>query len=85
MGLRVPDHERLLALADIAGPLAATSANRSGEPPALDAVSAEAVFGADVAFYLPGTCPGGLGSTVVDVTGDEPVLLRSGLQAWPPQ
>jgi tRNA A37 threonylcarbamoyladenosine synthetase subunit TsaC/SUA5/YrdC len=37
-----------------------------------------------VACYLPGTCTGGVGSTVLDVTGDEPVLLRSGLLPWPP-
>lgn len=84
VGLRVPDHELLLALAEVAGPLATTSANRSGEDPALDAESAEAIFGGDVAYYLPGTCPGGVGSTVLDVTGGEPVLLRSGLLPWPP-
>jgi tRNA threonylcarbamoyl adenosine modification protein (Sua5/YciO/YrdC/YwlC family) len=84
VGLRVPDHERLLALTEVAGPLATTSANRSGEAPALDEASAAAIFGDDVPYYVTGTCPGGVGSTVLEVTGNEPVVLRAGLLPWPP-
>lgn len=83
VGLRVPDHGPLLEVADISGPLATTSANRSGGDPVLDDAAAEEIFGDAVAYYLPGSCPGGIGSTVVDVTGEEPELLREGLLPWP--
>ncbi len=54
------------------------AANRSGEPPALDDVEARRIFGDAVAGYVPGRCPGGTASTVVDATGPEPVVLRAG-------
>ena len=60
------------------GPLAITSANLSGAPPAMDHEEARAVFGEAVAVYLPGRCPGGVASTVVDVTGLTPRVLRPG-------
>jgi tRNA A37 threonylcarbamoyladenosine synthetase subunit TsaC/SUA5/YrdC len=78
VGVRVPDHRGLLDLLAETGPLAITSANLSGAPPALDHEEARAVFGDAVAVYLPGRCPGGLASTVVDVTGVTPRVLRPG-------
>jgi len=78
VGVRVPDHKLALDVLQRSGPLAVTSANLAGEPPALDDKSARDIFGESVDLYLPGTSPGGVGSTVVDMTGPEPVVLRLG-------
>jgi L-threonylcarbamoyladenylate synthase len=78
IGIRVPDHPLALALLEAAGPLAVTSANASGGREALTDAEAREVFGDRVAVYLEGTAPGGEASTVVDATGDEPILLRHG-------
>lgn len=78
IGVRVPDHPITLALLERTGPLAVTSANRSGEPEALDDVAARRLFGEDVACYLPGGAAAGQGSTVVDMTTEPPTVLRQG-------
>ncbi|GBD84386.1 threonylcarbamoyl-AMP synthase [bacterium BMS3Abin02] len=78
IGVRVPDHPAALWLLEVAGPLAVTSANRSGEPAARDDWEAKAIFGDEVAVYLGGISLGGTPSTVVDCTVDPPVLLRAG-------
>ena len=78
VGVRVPDHDELRTLLAATGPLAVTSANRSGEPDTLDDIEAKAVFGDEIAKYMPGRCPGGVASTVVDATGPELVVLRQG-------
>lgn len=78
VGIRVPDHPVALALLRETGPLSVTSANRSGEPEAMSDGEAQRIFGDQVAVYLPGVCPGGEASTVVDVTGGEMVVLREG-------
>lgn len=82
VGLRVPDHSAALALLAAAGPLAVTSANRSGESPARDDAAARAMFGARVAAYLPGSGSDVEPSTVVDFTGAKPRVLRSGPVVW---
>jgi L-threonylcarbamoyladenylate synthase len=78
IGVRVPDHPITLELLEEAGPLAVTSANRSGEEPALSAEDARAIFGSRVALYLPGTSPGGVASTVLDLTVTPFRTLRAG-------
>ena len=78
LGVRVPDHAALRELLEVYGPLAVTSANRSGERPTLNAVEAVALFGEAVPVYLEGECPGGRSSTVIDFTADPPVILREG-------
>ncbi len=78
VGVRVPDHEALLQLLAETGPLAITSANLSGAPASMDHDEARAVFGEAVAVYLPGRCPGGVASTVIDLTGPVPRVLREG-------
>lgn len=82
VGVRVPDHPVALELLAAYGPLAATSANRSGEPPARDHVSARASLGEEVAVYLPGRGANAGASTVVDLTGPEPRVLREGPVTW---
>lgn len=82
VGIRVPDHPAALALLAEAGPLAVTSANRSGATPAADEAGARAIFAGRVAAYLPGAGAGGAPSTVVDFTGRAPRVLRAGPVAW---
>ena len=78
LAVRMPDHRMLRDLLLRSGPLAVTSANRSGSPPALDAAGAREALGDGVAVYLDGMCHGGQASTVVDLTRDPPAVLRQG-------
>jgi L-threonylcarbamoyladenylate synthase len=79
VGVRMPHHVLALAVIAGAGPLAVTSANRSGEPTPSDCDGLVRAFGDLVAVYL---CqpepPAGSPSTVLDVTGPEPRVLREG-------
>lgn len=79
VGLRVPDHPAPRELARALGPLPTTSANRSGEPEAHDADEIERLLGGSLQLILDGgPARGGPPSTVVDVTGDRPRIVRSG-------
>jgi L-threonylcarbamoyladenylate synthase len=79
IGVRVPDHPVARSLLERTGPLAATSANRSGEPPGRDHDELVAMFGAAVAVYLSTDGPlAGAASTVIDLAGPEPKILRRG-------
>ena len=79
IGVRVPDHRVAMSLLGRTGPLAATSANRSGEPPGRDHDELVATFGEAVAVYLWVDGPAAsAASTVVDLTGPEPKILRRG-------
>lgn len=78
VGVRVPDHEMALALLQETGPLAVTSANRTGELEALSSDEARIVFGLEVAVYLDGVSPGGQASTVVAALDDAVTVLRLG-------
>ncbi len=78
VGVRVPDHPAALELLSVFGPLAVTSANRSGGAETIDHVSAARVFPTGVAVWLEGTSPGGTASTVVDVTGRRLKVIREG-------
>ena len=84
VAVRVPSHPVARALAGAAGHLlTATSANRSGEPPATTAGALLAL--ADDARVLVvdgGPVPGGAPSTIVDARGARPVLVRAGSIAW---
>lgn len=80
IGLRVPRHGLLLAILEELGePLAATSANRSGLPPALDAAAAVSDLAGDVDLLVDGgRVEVGEASTVVSVVGGELKVLRPG-------
>jgi L-threonylcarbamoyladenylate synthase len=83
VAVRVPDHPVALDLLRRTGPLAVTSANRSGEPPAGGCEEAREALGDDVAVYLcAGRLPG-TASTVVALTEEPPRVLRIG--AIPPE
>jgi tRNA A37 threonylcarbamoyladenosine synthetase subunit TsaC/SUA5/YrdC len=61
------------------GPMAVSSANRSGHAPAVDAADAVAQLGEHVAVYLDGgPTEENVPSTVVDLTADAPRVLREG-------
>ncbi len=81
VAVRVPAHPVALALLRACGvPVAAPSANRSGELSPTTAAHVRASLGDRIDVLLDGgPCPGGLESTVVDVTGDVVRLLRPGL------
>lgn len=83
VGLRVPDHPLTLELLDGFGRgIVGSSANRHGESPPTTADHARATLGDAVDVYLDGgRCRLGVGSTVVDVTGPIPVVLRQGALA----
>ena len=79
VAVRMPDDEIALDLIARTGPLAVSSANRSGHPPATTMLDARLQLGASVAVYLDGgPRPSGTPSSIVDLTGDEPRLLREG-------
>jgi L-threonylcarbamoyladenylate synthase len=79
VGLRVPDHPSALALLAETGPLATSSANRSGEPTPRSVEAVAAQFGPAVALYLDGgPSSAELGSTVVRVAGEAIEVLRQG-------
>jgi tRNA threonylcarbamoyl adenosine modification protein (Sua5/YciO/YrdC/YwlC family) len=79
LGIRLPDHDVPRALARELGPIAASSANISSEPPATDASMVAAYFGDEISLILDdGPVRGGTASTVVDCSDprSEPVVLR---------
>jgi L-threonylcarbamoyladenylate synthase len=70
VAVRMPDHEVAIELLSRTGPLAVSSANRTGLPAATDADAAESMLGDRVAVILDdGPTPGAEPSTIVDVTG----------------
>jgi L-threonylcarbamoyladenylate synthase len=80
VAVRIPNHELTRALIRAAGaPLATTSANISGGPSPVTAAEVAAQLGGRIAMILDGgRCPGGAASTVVDVTGPTPRIMRLG-------
>jgi L-threonylcarbamoyladenylate synthase len=82
VAIRVPDHPVARALAALVGrPITATSANRSGRPPAQDAAALEQL---DAGLFVidAGRTPGGAPSTIVDARVSPPRLIRAGQVAW---
>jgi tRNA threonylcarbamoyl adenosine modification protein (Sua5/YciO/YrdC/YwlC family) len=79
VALRVPEHPVALALLLRTGPMAVTSANRTGGSPATSVEGAETQLGSAVAVYLDGgETPIGLPSTIVMGTGDRIRIVREG-------
>jgi tRNA threonylcarbamoyl adenosine modification protein (Sua5/YciO/YrdC/YwlC family) len=77
LGVRIPKHEVTLELLRAAGPLMTTSANLHGKEPAMNAGEAASLVGV-VAILDGGPAPGGVASSVLDLTGPEPHVLREG-------
>jgi L-threonylcarbamoyladenylate synthase len=79
VGVRVPANEMVLELLARTGPLAVTSANRSGDPTPSDCAGVRVVLGDAVAVYLcTGVLDSDLPSTVVDLMGPGHRVLREG-------
>lgn len=82
VALRMPDNPIALDLLDRAGPLAVTSANKTGQPPAVNITQACEQLGDAVGVYLDaGEAGGGVPSTIVKFSPDNPrevQLIRAG-------
>jgi len=79
VAVRMPQHPVALELLAETGPMAVSSANLTGHPPAMTAADAREQFGDAVEVYLDGgQCETDIPSTIVDLTGDMPRLLRGG-------
>jgi L-threonylcarbamoyladenylate synthase len=77
LGVRIPKHAVALELLRASGPLMTTSANLHGKEPAMTADEAGEL--PDLSAVLDGgRAPGGTASTVLDLTGPEPHILREG-------
>jgi tRNA threonylcarbamoyl adenosine modification protein (Sua5/YciO/YrdC/YwlC family) len=77
--LRMPLHPVAIELLREVGPMAVSSANISGSPAAVTAQDARTQLGERVEVYLDaGPSPQGAASTIVDLTGDSPRVLREG-------
>ncbi|DAC37614.1 MAG TPA: L-threonylcarbamoyladenylate synthase [Candidatus Poseidoniaceae archaeon] len=92
VAVRCVAHPTALALVDAVGPITATSANISGEVPALETTVNAERLGLPREAAAPGVCPGGLGSTFLLLDGDgeavEVSVIRAGVippmdvEAW---
>ena len=90
VAVRMPDHPLALSVLRATGPMAVTSANRTGEPPATDAASARAAFpgrvrdaaeDTDILVLDGGPAPGPAPSTIVSLASGHalaPRVLRDG-------
>jgi L-threonylcarbamoyladenylate synthase len=79
VALRMPLHSVALDVLKQTGPLAVSSANRHGHPPATSADEAEQQLGEAVSIYLDGgPCADDVPSTILDLTGTIPKVLRAG-------
>jgi len=79
VALRMPLHAITLDVLKQTGPLAVSSANRHGQPSAINADEAEQQLGEAVSIYLDaGPCADNVPSTILDLTGVIPKVLRAG-------
>jgi len=83
IAVRIPNHPICLDLIEGLGrPIIGTSANISGRPSCLTTDEVKQQLGDKVDLIIDsGKCPGGGESTIVDVTGEVPVVLRQGIIA----
>ena len=79
VALRMPLHSVALDVLKQTGPLAVSSANRHGQPSAINADEAEQQLGEAVSIYLDGgPCADNVPSTILDLTGTIPKVLQAG-------
>lgn len=82
IGVRMPDHPVPMALCRDVGPLAVATASASGDPDFETAEEVADEFGDDVPVVLDGGVCAGLPATVIDGTGEDPLLIREGRLSW---
>jgi Sua5/YciO/YrdC/YwlC family protein len=80
IAFRIPNHPVPLALVKGLGkPIVGTSANLSGQPSALTADEVRKQIGDKIDMVIDGgKCPGGIESTVIDLSGEKPIIRRQG-------
>lgn len=79
VALRIPDHPLTLQLLQRTGPLAVSSANKTGQPPAVSVTQAQEQLGDAVRVYLDGgVAQLGRPSTIIDATSSELRIVRFG-------
>lgn len=79
LGVRIPNHEIAReVLVAAGGPLATSSANQAAKPPPTTGAEATTALGEQVALVIDGDCPLGEASSILDLTGASPRLLREG-------
>jgi tRNA threonylcarbamoyl adenosine modification protein (Sua5/YciO/YrdC/YwlC family) len=83
VAVRLPGHAMLRSVLYRTGPLTGTSANRHGRPACVEPEAALAALATAPDLVLDGgRTAGGAASTLVDLTGDEPRILRQGAVIW---
>lgn len=80
IAIRIADHPIPIAIVlGLGAPIVGTSANLSGSPSALTAEEVRAQLGDKVDMIIDGgRCPGGRESTIIDLSGEKPRILRQG-------
>jgi len=81
IAFRIPNHPVPLAIVKGLGkPIVGTSANLSGHPSGLTAAAVREQIGDKIDMVIDGgKCPGGIESTVIDLSGEKPVIRRQGV------
>lgn len=84
VGVRISSNVVAQRLAEAAGqPITATSANISGQPPAINAKQVEEQFRRDIDWVVDGgETPGGTGSTIIGCNKNELILIRRGVLSY---
>ena len=72
----LPESEELRKLITKVGPIIAPSANHEGLPPATTIEEAKAYFGADILIYIDDGIRRGRPSGLIDLTGEQPLMIR---------
>ncbi len=79
VAVRMPHHPVTLEVLETTGPLAVSSANRTGQPPPVTAEEARIMLGESVEVYLEaGPTAAAVASTIVDLTGERAQVRRTG-------
>jgi len=79
IGVRVPDLKLINDFINYCNkPLLVPSANKSGEKPAVNSLEVKNIFKDEVSYIFEGSAPGGVPSTIIDLTGEEVKILREG-------
>jgi L-threonylcarbamoyladenylate synthase len=79
VGIRIPNFAATIELLKLTGPMAVSSANITGMGSSATARGVEAQLNGKISLILDGgVTPGGIPSTVVDCTQEEPKILREG-------
>lgn len=79
IGIRIPSNkEALEVLQEAELPLLVPSCNKAGEKPAYTSEEAKEMFKDEVSLYIEGKSISNVPSTIVNLVGDEPILIREG-------